>query len=231
MRKITKTNIEEFAKEIISFLEKNCLASATSIYFNNKVMRCRDEWEEDNYRVCWTVTENVNPHDYFEYCAFDHILSMSFEGPLYDVLNETFGRQEEEFRAIFDKYGVYYIQKRSNWAKEKKQDLSDFVEPEVFAFNYEEYEKYGTIIGNMQNIATMCKGREDLARELERQTVREVAEQYHAVIGKITTEEVDEQRIREEMKNYGRRDIDIEKNQMSIEDFVDLDDDEEIPFD
>ena len=109
MRKLTKTNIEELAMEIAAFLEKNCMANSTSIYFNNKVMRCKDDFDEnDNYVVSWTTTENVNPHDYFEYCAYDHIISMSFEGPLYDVLNYTFGRKEEEFVAIFDKYGLYY---------------------------------------------------------------------------------------------------------------------------
>ena len=109
MKTLTKTNIEEMANEIIAFLEKHELASDVSIYFNGKVMRSHDEWDEnDNYKAIWTITENVNPHDYFEYCAFNHILSMSFEGALYDVLNYTFGKREQQFLAIFEKYGLYY---------------------------------------------------------------------------------------------------------------------------
>lgn len=109
MKTVTKTNIEELAQEIMEFLVKEGLASDTSIYFNNKVIRNEIEWNDDySYTLKWETTENVNPHDYFDYCAYDHILSMSFEGPLYDVLNYTFGRKEEKFRAIFEKYGLYY---------------------------------------------------------------------------------------------------------------------------
>lgn len=109
MKTLTKINIEELAKEIISFLEKEKLASGVSIYFNNKVMRDRGDYDDNyNYVPKWETTEDVNPHDYFEYCAYDHILSMSFEGALYDVLNYTFGRKEEKFGAIFEKWGLYY---------------------------------------------------------------------------------------------------------------------------
>ena len=109
MKTLTKINIEELANEIISFLEKEKLASGVSIYFNNKVMRERGNYDNDyNYIPKWETTENVSPLDYFEYAAYDHILSMGFEGPLYDVLNYTFGRKEEEFGAIFEKWGLYY---------------------------------------------------------------------------------------------------------------------------
>ena len=109
MKTLTKANIEELAKEIITFLEVNELASDVSIYFNNKVMRARGTWDKDyNYIPKWETTEDVSPHDYFEYAAYDHILSMSFEGPLYDVLNYTFGRKEEGFNAIFNKWGLYF---------------------------------------------------------------------------------------------------------------------------
>lgn len=53
-----------------------------------------------------------DPRTYFEYVANPHILSMSFEGPLYDILNGYYGEfgydLEEEFSNIFHKYGVYY---------------------------------------------------------------------------------------------------------------------------
>ena len=109
MKTLTKTNIEELAQEIITFLEKHQLASSVSIYFNNKVVRDRGDYDKDyNYIPKWETTEDVDPHDYFEWAAYDHILSMSFEGPLYDVLNYTYGKNEEVFRSIFERRGLYY---------------------------------------------------------------------------------------------------------------------------
>ena len=109
MKKLSKINIEALAFEIRSFLEKNGLASSVSIYYNNKVVRDRGDYDEDyNYIPKWETTEDINPHDYFEWAAYDHILSMSFEGPLYDVLNYTFGKNEEVFRSIFERRGLYY---------------------------------------------------------------------------------------------------------------------------
>lgn len=97
---MTKQTIEQLAQEIMSFLEKNDIVNDTSIYFNNKVIRSGSNG--------WTTTEDVDPHDYFEYAAYDHILSMSYEGGLYEILNYTFGRKKEEFEAIFDKYGLRF---------------------------------------------------------------------------------------------------------------------------
>ena len=109
MNKITKTDIERLANEIIEFLNKEELASGVSIYFNNKVVRERGSWDEDfNYTPKWETTENINPHDYFEYCAYDHILSMSFEGGLYELLNYSGGSRMGKFEKIFERYGLYY---------------------------------------------------------------------------------------------------------------------------
>lgn len=109
MSKITKTDIERLANEIIEFLNKEELASDVSIYFNNKVIRENGSWDNEfNYIPKWETTENVNPHDYFEYCAYDHILSMSFEGGLYELLNYGGGSRMGKFEKIFEKYGLYY---------------------------------------------------------------------------------------------------------------------------
>ena len=109
MKTLTKTNIEQLAKEIMEFLEKEEMMSSVSIYFNGKVVRANSEYdrETDTFSCSWITEENVDPHNYFEYAAYDHILSMSFEGVLYDVLNYSGGQKEVEFRAIFEKYGVY----------------------------------------------------------------------------------------------------------------------------
>lgn len=104
MKTLTKQNIGQLVKEIIIFLEKEGIADSVSIYFNNKVMR--SQRNDDGYN--WVSEKNVDPHDYFEYAAYDHILSMSFEGGLYDMLNYSFGRKEKGFNAIFEEHGLYY---------------------------------------------------------------------------------------------------------------------------
>lgn len=135
MKTLTKTNIEELAQEIIGFLERSGLASDVSIYFNNKVMRNKGKYDDDyNYISKWETTENVDPHDYFEYAAYDHILSMSFEGPLYDVLNYTFGKMEEKFLSIFEKYGLYY-ELGNAW------NLSAYLRDDDIEAEYTKYER------------------------------------------------------------------------------------------
>lgn len=108
MRTLTKQNIEQLAKEIMAFLERNEMQDCVSIYINNKRIHSEYKFDGENITYFWKEESNIDPHDYFEYAAYDHILSMGFEGELYEVLNETFGTMEEQFREIFDKYGLYF---------------------------------------------------------------------------------------------------------------------------
>lgn len=105
--KFTKELIEQFAYDILAYLTKYQLDSGVSIYFNNKRIRHEYNLMEENPTPKLIVEENMNPHDYFEYAAYHHILSMSFEGPLYQSLNYT-GYKEEGLRELFEKYGVYW---------------------------------------------------------------------------------------------------------------------------
>ena len=108
MQKLAKKDIEKLVNEIKTFLEKYKLAGDVSIYYNNKVERSRTKYDEEyNSHYTWETTENVDPHNYFEYAAYNHILSMSFEGALYDSLNYS-GYKVEAFLNIFRKYGLYY---------------------------------------------------------------------------------------------------------------------------
>lgn len=109
MNKITKKDIERLANEIIVFLEAYDIANDVSIYYNGNVVRSRTEYKGNGeYSYTWVKTYDVDPHKYFEYAAYDHILSMSFEGGLYDVLNYTGGRKMDKFMEILEKYGLYY---------------------------------------------------------------------------------------------------------------------------
>lgn len=86
------------AYEVMDFLIENELQNDVRIYFNNKAI------EFDNQTNSIKVTDNISPKNYFKYAADNHILSMSFEGSLYDIIN-----YDDLFylTPIFKKYGCY----------------------------------------------------------------------------------------------------------------------------
>lgn len=107
--KITKKDIEILVNEILAYLAKNEMDNDVCIYFNNRRIVTGTSWDDKKKELIpyKKVEENVNPLDYFKYANPKHILSMSFEGPLYHLLNDGDDRQEE-FLAIFEKFGLYY---------------------------------------------------------------------------------------------------------------------------
>ena len=87
--KLTKIKIEEMAREIIDCLKANKLDDDVCIYFNNKRIKLGSSWDGENEKFIpyEKVEEDMNPLDYFEYANEKHILSMSFEGDLYNLIN------------------------------------------------------------------------------------------------------------------------------------------------
>lgn len=109
MRKVTKADIENMAKEIMNVLTEHECDRDVFIYYNNKRMHHAIEWSEDYKKIIDNgilIEEDIDPHDYFDYAAYDHIFSMSFEGALYDYFN--YEDCPSWLEKIFDKYGVYY---------------------------------------------------------------------------------------------------------------------------
>lgn len=111
--KLMRSKAERCAKEIIDWLIKHEMWMDTMIYVNGKRYSCYNgkEYKYDNTWDCVFVEDNVDPHKYLQY-AGDY-LSMSFEGPMYDVLNygyenPVYEKWEEEFSQICKKYGKYY---------------------------------------------------------------------------------------------------------------------------
>ena len=107
-------NIEILAKDIYKWCKKHHLWGDNCIYFGGKAWASWSEWhgvkgkkiDEDLYEY-----DNKNPRDYFEYVRNPNILSMSFEGGLYEVLNAYrpgWTKLENQFRNIFEKYGLYF---------------------------------------------------------------------------------------------------------------------------
>lgn len=110
---MTKKQKEQLATEIFEWLVKHEMWVDVAIYFNGK------RWSTSNHKDCMDFCYNehkyfedeADPRDYFEYVNEPNILFMSFEGPLYHVLNAYvpgWVKLEDEFRKIFEKYGVYY---------------------------------------------------------------------------------------------------------------------------
>ena len=102
---------EVLAQEIYKLLLEHDMWIDVSIYYNGKRMSTSDG---DNFRYNGPpfIEEDKNPKDYFEYVNDEHILSMSFDGPLYDALNGYGGWDgwdiEERFSNLLSKHGLYY---------------------------------------------------------------------------------------------------------------------------
>lgn len=112
MARLSAEQIEQMAVEIREFLLDNGLWVDVDIYFNGRRFSTHDKAAGKYYyndREHLVVEENEDPKRYFEYVAEDHILSMSFEGMLCEVLYYgEFPAVKREFDKIFEKYGVYY---------------------------------------------------------------------------------------------------------------------------
>lgn len=103
--------VESLARDIYDLLLGHGIWQDVSIYFNGKRMSSHNETAtEFRYNGEPFIVESKDPRDYFDYVAAEHILSMSFEGSFYEVLNGYAGnwKVEKEFSALLEKYGCYY---------------------------------------------------------------------------------------------------------------------------
>lgn len=109
---MTDKQKEQLATEIFEWLVEHEMWVDVCIYFNGKRWSTHNkETNEFCYNEYKYYEDEADPKDYFEYVAEPNILSMSFESSLYDVLNANvpgWVKLEDEFRKIFEKYGVYY---------------------------------------------------------------------------------------------------------------------------
>ncbi len=110
-KKLTSRQIEKLATEIRQLLLDNDLWVDVNIYFNGKAFstddrNCHYYYNDPEHLV---VLEDQDPRRYFEYVG--DILSMSFEGLFYDVMNDYLGKFgdniAEQFREILARYGTY----------------------------------------------------------------------------------------------------------------------------
>ena len=109
---LTTKQRKELATEIFNWLNDKEMWIDVQIYFNGK---CWSTSNQNHTEFCYNERRyfeyKAEPNKYFEYVREPNILSMSFEGILYDVLNgyaSGWIKLEEEFKNIFDKYEIYY---------------------------------------------------------------------------------------------------------------------------
>ena len=109
---MTNKQKEQLATEIFEWLVKHEMWVDVCIYFNGKRWSTHNKkTDEFYYNEHRYYEEEAEPRDYFEYVNEPNILSMSVEGPLYEVLNAYrpgWVKLEDGFRKIFEKYGLYY---------------------------------------------------------------------------------------------------------------------------
>lgn len=108
-KRLTKDQIEELAEKVYQLFRKNGIWSDTIIYFNGCSLDNKDETGRYHYDGSAYHHKDKDPRDYFGYVNSDHILSMSFEGPVNHMFN--YGEYQDvldEFNALLDGYGLYY---------------------------------------------------------------------------------------------------------------------------
>lgn len=110
MKKLTKEMIEELGNKVVDICINNGY-DYTSVYFNGKRVHIGHvemnlDGDDLTFSAKPEITEDCHPGDYFEYFNHNHILSMSFEGYLYDLLYE--GNHSKALDKVFEEYGVTY---------------------------------------------------------------------------------------------------------------------------
>lgn len=98
----TDERCEELAQEIYQWLLSHDMWLDICIYYNGKRMMYCHNGEP-------VIEEDKDPRDYFEHVANPHILSMSFEGMFYEVMNGyRAGIWYDEFCKLLEKHGLYH---------------------------------------------------------------------------------------------------------------------------
>lgn len=109
---LTEEQIENLAVELRELLLDAGMWQDVDIYFNGKCFSTHDKKNDKYYyndRDHLVVNEDEDPRRYFEYVNPDHILSMSFEGPVCEMLYYgMYPATKKKFDAIFEKRGIYY---------------------------------------------------------------------------------------------------------------------------
>jgi hypothetical protein len=106
--------LQKLATDIYNWLSQYDLWFDVTIYYDGKCMSTNGivdgEWQSRNNGEPF-IEEGIDPRKYFKYVANPHVLSMSFEGDVYQIFNgcnRFYEGLEEEFSALLKEHGLYY---------------------------------------------------------------------------------------------------------------------------
>lgn len=113
MKKLTKADIENMAKEIRQVASKYRLGNDWSLFYNGKMFthECVSKPTADNpYHHVYkrVIKENVDPHNYSEWFSDAFIMGMAYDGTMYEVIN--YGEHPAAYAAlerVAEKYNTY----------------------------------------------------------------------------------------------------------------------------
>ena len=107
-----KIDTKQLAMDIVRWCKKNSCWLDVIIYFDGKALSSSAEWGTDKGKPIGKDLyeyENKDPRDYFEYVREPNILSMSFEGDLYYIINGYMGGTlMDDFMSLFEQYDLYF---------------------------------------------------------------------------------------------------------------------------
>lgn len=98
--KLTKNKICKLGQRILLLLDTFDAAKYTEVYCNNDQLTITGG-------IVFTKRD-INPHEIFNYAAYDHILSMTFRGRFYEEMNYKEGRLKKKFDELISSYDLYY---------------------------------------------------------------------------------------------------------------------------
>ena len=104
---------EALAKDLYKWCVKNDLWFDCCVYFNGKAWATWSEWHGKNGKKIGDGLYEYGNKDPLKYCEYANpsTITMTFEGPLYRMLNgdvRGWVKLEDQFSKLFNKYGLYY---------------------------------------------------------------------------------------------------------------------------
>ncbi len=106
---LNKGQIKNLAYTIYQMFKENGMWQDVHIYFNGCCIDTVDEDGKSHYNSMAYEHPDEDPRNYFSYVNPDHILSMSFEGPVYEMFNYGgYPSVLERFTDLLSKAGLYY---------------------------------------------------------------------------------------------------------------------------
>lgn len=112
-QKLTATQRENLAIEIIKYLVKRDLFYDICIYINNQRWSTNKKDNATEKRISDKTTVYVeNNIDVLDYIVYGNpeTITVSFEGPLYHEINYGSAKAVTDINKILDKYGMYLEQ-------------------------------------------------------------------------------------------------------------------------